>query len=806
MKKTITFFPTRAVMMLLATMLLTLTAQTAKAEVSYITDYNGDLELSAGEYEVNGNVTINGGITCTGDVTLTVNGNFHLNNIDPQDHALTLNVSNGSNISALDIDVTTLNMDGGEIRCNGISFFSGTVSGGTIEAYLINASGTISGGTLTATNEFTAGGPSTYDYLTITGGVISAPTIDIYTNTTIYAANASLSITATTYKSTLGAGLTLGGDRSLIDAGNLNNIYAPGALTFSAIAGKTLRPAYTVSYDANDGTGSVASQTKCSGIDITLASEGFTRTGYTLDGWATSAGGDKVYELGGTYSANADLPLYAHWRENIPYIDENGDTQTCTDYTLLRTDNPEHLNFSNLPGGWYVVENWNTDNNVNSGADFSNNSTLHFQGDTHLIICDGAEMSVKLQSSGTLTIYGQSGSSGALNIDNDGPGINTSNDLTINGGIISVSANPGYAIDCHGNLVINGGRVTATTQSGGANAIFGIDGVVINGGKVTATAQDGWAIDGLNVAINGGTVIADGSVDNYATIAEQMIDFTISGTNKRVITESIDDDVVTALQTLFGNNASVDASFKRTFKGGVASTICLPFPMTSITNDGTMYGFVGVTYDDNEGWVATMIDTSPDGDNRLSATEANTPYLFKRYSDGAVTFTGTINTASITAGSASCTDPYWTFNGTYSRLTYSDNLNGQHIFGFAASTTAAGAGNNANQDAVTAGEFVKAIDGAYFPAFRAYLAYTGSEGSLTQARAKRGGETGIPEYITVRLIGKNGEITGIGEIRLSTGEVTFDSNAWHDLNGRKLDGEPTVKGIYINGGHKVVIK
>ena len=49
-----------------------------------------------------------------------------------------------------------------------------------------------------------------------------------------------------------------------------------------------------------------------------------------------------------------------------------------------------------------------------------------------------------------------------------------------------------------------------------------------------------------------------------------------------------------------------------------------------------------------------------------------------------------------------------------------------------------------------------------------------------------------------------GDIDGIGEIRLSTGEVTFDPNVWYDLNGRRLDGKPTQKGIYINGGHKVV--
>ena len=396
-------------------------------------------------------------------------------------------------------------------------------------------------------------------------------------------------------------------------------------------------------------------------------------------------------------------------------------------------------------------------------------------------------------SDGTLTIYGQSGSSGALNIDNESTGILAYNDLIINGGIISVSTNNGYAIDCRGNVVINGGRVTATAPGW---AISGVNGVVINGGKVTATAQNA-AIDGKTIAINGGTVIADGPVDNYATIAEQMIDCTISGTNKRVITESIDGDVATAMQTLFGNNASVDASFKRTFNGGVASTICLPFPMTSIPS-GKVYEFVGVEYDDTDGWVATMSDATPSG-NSVDETVANKPYLFMPSTNGAVPFTGTINPASITAGTTSSTDTYWTFLGTYSQLTYGSGQFTDPVFGFAASD----AGQGVND--VKAGEFVRADDGAFIPAFRAFLKYAGDETSL-QARATRGGGAGIPETITVRLLGKNGEIQGIGEIRLSTGEVTFDSNAWYDLNGRRLAEKPTQKGIYINGGHKVAIK
>jgi hypothetical protein len=230
--------------------------------------------------------------------------------------------------------------------------------------------------------------------------------------------------------------------------------------------------------------------------------------------------------------------------------------------------------------------------------------------------------------------------------------------------------------------------------------------------------------------------------------------------------------------------------------------------MTSIEG-GKVYEFRNVswdaTYNNNEGgWVATMQDASPT--NKVDATTANKPYLF--LPDGTsgtvdVTFMGSMDAvASVAAGN----DPQgdWTFHGTYNRRAYetvdsqSNPFSGK-AFGFAANDAGHGV------DDVKAGEFVRADVGAYIPAFRAFLKYSGSDTYL-QARGTRGGEAGISETITVRLLGKNGEIDGIGEIRLSTGEVTFDPNAWYDLSGRKLDGKPTQKGIYINNGHKIVIK
>ena len=75
----------------------------------------------------------------------------------------------------------------------------------------------------------------------------------------------------------------------------------------------TIVRTYTVSYNANGGSGAPASQTKTYGVSLTLSSTVPTRAGYAFKGWATSSTGAVVYQAGGTYTANSSITLYAVW-------------------------------------------------------------------------------------------------------------------------------------------------------------------------------------------------------------------------------------------------------------------------------------------------------------------------------------------------------------------------------------------------------------------------------------------------------------------------------------------------------------
>ena len=71
---------------------------------------------------------------------------------------------------------------------------------------------------------------------------------------------------------------------------------------------------YTVSYNANGGSGAPSAQTKTYNVSLTLSSTVPTRTGYLFQGWATSSTGAVAYQPSGSYTANAAVTLYAIWK------------------------------------------------------------------------------------------------------------------------------------------------------------------------------------------------------------------------------------------------------------------------------------------------------------------------------------------------------------------------------------------------------------------------------------------------------------------------------------------------------------
>lgn len=98
--------------------------------------------------------------------------------------------------------------------------------------------------------------------------------------------------------------------------------FMDGTSTASVVGTVPALANYAVTYDANGGEGAPSGHTKWYGQPVVLSTTRPTRTGYTFLGWGTSAGATSTsYQPGATYTANADVVLYAVWK--LDYIRPN---------------------------------------------------------------------------------------------------------------------------------------------------------------------------------------------------------------------------------------------------------------------------------------------------------------------------------------------------------------------------------------------------------------------------------------------------------------------------------------------------
>ena len=286
----------------------------------------------------------------------------------------------------------------------------------------------------------------------------------------------------------------------------------------------------------------------------------------------------------------------------------------------------------------------------------------------------------------------------------------------------------------------------------------------------------------------------------------ERADVTINGTNNQetdvnVVGVNITEEV--------GNIKSV--TYNRPFNKAQAATVILPFDYTCNGSEGgKFYGFKEVVYDeDTHKWVCTMQEP---GNTAVTELTANMPYLFmpddamtmtfpniSSMTDGVVTLQPTTANDGLYGGAT--TDAAWNFHGTYKGKSWAVASND---YGFAARSGTEAGGIAAT---VEAGQFVRFTTGAFIKPMRCYLSYVGTSAPAPARGLTRAAATdNLPQSITVRLVSRSGETTAIGEIDTKTGEVSFDSEAWYTLDGVRLSGKPSTKGIYINNGRKIVIK
>ena len=229
---------------------------------------------------------------------------------------------------------------------------------------------------------------------------------------------------------------------------------------------------------------------------------------------------------------------YLKWDDaehpNVEYTTPTADGNTTKVYILTGNENID------LPGGWYMVKNWNTDESNNNGIDAFYTSPVYFTGDTHLILGDNACMSVGTSTTpstgkcikftgSNLAIYAQSTGEnmGELNAyaKNSCDGIGLSNStsatcFTINGGKITCCTNNGLCLwvlsdNANSSLIINGGTIVCSGSNSkflDTSSLTRISTIIINGGTIDCSGSNSYGLNAYsnqgraNIEINDGTL------------------------------------------------------------------------------------------------------------------------------------------------------------------------------------------------------------------------------------------------------------------------------------------------------------
>ena len=216
-----------------------------------------------------------------------------------------------------------------------------------------------------------------------------------------------------------------------------------------------------------------------------------------------------------------------------------------------------------------------------------------------------------------------------------------------------------------------------------------------------------------------------------------------------------------------------------------ASLVTLMLPATVNVNEGNVVAaYVPTGYNKGE---KTLDFTE------TSVIEANTPYLVEtsgtssvisfEKNSGYYTILPTGDNEHSTTLENSC----WTFTGSYAKKTWETAPS--NVYGYAAA-----AGENYG-----AGQFVKVGENVTLPPLRAYLTCTNK--GLGKSSTDNVYDN-LPDVIKVRLLDKSGETLSIGTMNTRTGEIQMQDR-YYDLKGRKLNGKPQNKIMYVN---KKVIK
>ena len=182
-------------------------------------------------------------------------------------------------------------------------------------------------------------------------------------------------------------GYTFSGWNTVADGSGISyawngSAFSPASFTLGA-ANVTLFAqwsvnSYTVSYNANGGSGAPSSQSSNYNTNITVSSTTPSRSGYTFNGWNSAADGSgSDYSAGTTLLVTANGTLFAKWIVNSYSIsyDANGGSGAPVTASSIQFAASVSLSSTIPTRSGYTFNSWNTAVN-GSGTAYASNASL----------------------------------------------------------------------------------------------------------------------------------------------------------------------------------------------------------------------------------------------------------------------------------------------------------------------------------------------------------------------------------------------------------------------------------------------
>ncbi|MBQ6751720.1 MAG: hypothetical protein IJR02_13275 [Bacteroidaceae bacterium] len=393
-----------------------------------------------------------------------------------------------------------------------------------------------------------------------------------------------------------------------------------------------------------------------------------------------------------------------------------------------------------------------------------------------------------------LTIYGQSCQSGKLNAYNGSTFYAVSvKRYAQRGGNVTIDASQrgAFWLTDGDNFTFSGGTLTAIP-----NSLYGI--------STTGTVSISWtsATDRITVSKYSGTVtIADGkafyngSEVLTGTFTSQSDKSKLNGktlTPAVILADNADNNtaIATAATVCTGSKTlAVKLAGRTLYKDGNWNTLCLPFDVTiadsPLKDDGVdvrtlsssdfSNGTLTLTFT-NEGAVTTM--------------EAGKPYIIKWNNTGATLTEDDLVFENVTMSStaADVTTNFVDFCGTFSPEVIYESGDEKHNLYL-------GGGNTL---------YYPTAEGFEVNSCRAYFVLkNGLTVGVDDLPEQSGGHTKVRAFNL--SFGDEDDVTGILSTTDDT-DFTDSDDAWYTLDGRKLSGKPSQRGVYIRGGRKIAVQ